>query len=563
MRRLFLFLSLALLLASCADLAELLPEDDEDSNPPQLYTAPTPQTFPAEISTAARILERGEILVGIRYDLEPFSYVAADGQLNGLEIDLARALAERWLGDPDAVRFRQVRSDTALQHLQAGEIDFALAGIIHTQEIETEADFSPPYFMDGQALLTFPDTNITTLADTGPYKIGGLSWNDGLQELQAVSPATATYAPYDDFTQVVEALRTRQIDAYADLRHRLERAKRSVAGTEIVAQYTSLPMTLVHLENDPFFADLVEATFREMAADGTLNTLYAQWLPGTSPPTMTDWPGTRPVPSLQESPQERTTQNTLEQIRQRGSLQVGYFPDRWPYSADRGDGVQTGFEVRLLERMVERWLGTRQAITYVPVTEQTALQQLQSNELDLLLGGWVHTEEAEQTVDFSLTLLDDGVSLLSLQTAPVETLEALGGQPVGIIAGTAGEASVPQITEATGIGLNTVTYPDPEAAVVGLQTGEVVALLAERWILLDPFYRIGGFFLTDTRFSFRPIAYVLRRGDSDFRDFVNLTLATFHADGNFAELYRIWFDDPIPELPPWPGRPIIPLNLQN
>jgi ABC-type amino acid transport substrate-binding protein len=561
MRRLFLFLMLVLFIAGCADLAELLPEE-ATAEPPDIYSAPTPRPFPPEVSTAARILERGEMIVGVRYDLEPFSYVAADGRLAGLEIDLAHALAERWLDDSGAVRFRQVRTDTAFQHLQSGDVDFVLAGIVHTQEAETDADFSPPYFMDGQALLTFPDTGITSPADVSGHNVGGLSWAEGLAQLDASTDVTPTYVPFDDFTQLVEALRTRQIDVYADLRHRLARAQRSVAGTQIVAQYTRLPLALVYRENDPFFRDLVATTFRAMASDGTWDALYAQWLPGTSPPQPPDWPGTRATPPISGTPQERATLNTLERIRQRGTVQVGYFPDRWPYSADRGDGVQTGFEVRLLEYMAERWLGSRQAVTFVPVTESTALQQLQNGDLDLLLGGWVHTEGAEQEVAFSRTLLDDGISLLSPQAAPVETLEALGGRPVGVIAGTAAASSLPQITEATGIGLNTVSYPDRDAAVAGLQAGEIVALLAERRLLFDPFYRVGGFYLPNARITYRPVAYVLPRGDSDFRDFVNLTLATLHADGSFAELYRVWFDDPILELRPWPGRPLIPLNLQ-
>ena len=560
MRRLFMLLMVMVVLSGCADLAELLPEG-ATAEPPEIYTAPTPRPFPPEMSTAARILERGEMIVGVRYDLEPFSYVTSDGALTGLEIDLAHALAERWLGDAEAVRFRQVRSDTALQHLQSGDVDFVLAGIVHSQEAETDADFSPPYFMNGQALLTFPDTGITTLADLGGHEVGGLSWADGMAHLEATTPATPTYVPYEDFTQLVGALRTRQIDAYAGLRHRLERARRAVAGTQIVAQTTYLPLALVYRENDPFFGDLVALTFREMAADGTWDALYAQWLSG-APPALPDWPGTRSPPALDATPRERTTLATLAQIRQRGTVQVGYFPARWPYSADRGDGVQTGFEVRLLALMAERWLGDRQAVTYVPVTEATAFQQLQSGEVDMLLGGWVHTEEAEQQVAFSLTLLDDGVSLLSPQGAPVETLEALAGRPVGVIVGTAGEASLPQITEATGVGVNTVAYPDRDAAVAGLQAGEVAALLAERRLLFDPFYRVGGFVLPAARLTYRPIAYVLPRGDSDFRDFVNLTLATLHADGSFAELYRIWFDDPIPELRPWPGRPLVPLSLQ-
>jgi ABC-type amino acid transport substrate-binding protein len=321
-------------------------------------------------------------------------------------------------------------------------------------------------------------------------------------------------------------------------------------------------MKPVYLEDDPFFADLVATTYRAMVADGTRDALYSRWLPGSSPPSGPDWPGSRTTPTLADSPMTRTTRDTLGALRQRGAVNVGYFPNRWPYSADRGDGVQTGFEVRLLAAMAGRWFGDRQAVNYIPVTEAAAFEQLQAGEVDLLLGGWVHTQEAEQQVDFSRTLLDDGVSLLSPNAAPVETLADLSGRPVGVIAGTAGAAVLPDLSQRAGVGLNPLTYPDRDSAVAALQQGEVAALAAERWILLDPFYRVGGFYLPDARLTYRPVAFVVPRGDSSFRDFINLTLATMHADGSFAELYRIWFDDPIPELRPWPGAPAIALTLR-
>jgi len=548
-------LLVVLLVTGCADLARLLPAEDELAEPQAAYTAPTPESFPPAITTAARIRERGQLLVGIRYDLEPFSYIATDGAPAGLEVDLARELARRWLGDPDAARFRQVRSDTALQHLQQGDVDIVLAGIVHTQQAESGGDFSPPYFMDGLALLTFPDAGIGGVSDLGGHKVGVVNRNGILPDLETMGPVTTTYVAYDDFFQVVEALRTRQIDVYADQYHRLERARRMVAGTLIVGQLTFEPVALMYRENDPFFANLVACTFQDMAIDGTRDALYTRWLPDTSPPTIPNWAGTVPTPALADSPQERYAGNLITGIRERGVLEVGYFPDRWPYSADRDDGVQTGFEVRLLERMVERWLGSRQAITFVPVTEATAFQQLENGDLDMLVGGWVHTRDAEAHVDFSLTLFDDGVSILSLSTASLQTPAELAGQPVGVIAGSDGQAVAPTI------GCNAIPYPDRDTAVTALQQGEVVALLAERLYLLEPLYRQEGFFLTDARCTSRPVAYVLPQGDSAFRDLVNLTLATLRADGTFADLYTAWFDDPLPAQAPWPGNPVIPLNL--
>jgi putative glutamine transport system substrate-binding protein len=78
------------------------------------------------------------LLVGVRYDLQPFGYVTGDGQIAGFDVDLGRELARRWLGDAQAVQFRQVRSDTAIEHLQAGNVDIVIAALPHTQGWEAD-----------------------------------------------------------------------------------------------------------------------------------------------------------------------------------------------------------------------------------------------------------------------------------------------------------------------------------------------------------------------------------------------------------------------------------------
>ena len=140
-----------LLLAACAsgESAEVA------QTPVPAATSPlsTPTPLPDNATTAARIRARGYLLVGVRYDLQPFGYVTQEGELAGFGVDLGRELARRWLGDAQAVQFRQVRSDTAVEHLQAGDVDVIAAALTHTQDWEAGADFSLPYFIDGQALL--------------------------------------------------------------------------------------------------------------------------------------------------------------------------------------------------------------------------------------------------------------------------------------------------------------------------------------------------------------------------------------------------------------------------
>jgi len=554
-RRYLSLFAIVVLIAGCADLAQLLPGPEEEELP-SAFVVPTPaQIYPPEMSTAARLLARGEMVVGVRYDLEPFSYITADSQLAGLEIDLARDLARRWLGSPDAVRFVQVRSDTAYTYLAAGTVDVVFAGLVHTQDGEARADFSPPYFANGMALLTFPDTGIQSLADLEGRTVGTVLWTDSADELAASTSVSLTQVAYEHTADAIEALRLRQIDAYVDHRHRLERSRNMVAGSVIVGQWTWEPISMIYRQDDPFFADLVTLTFADMAADGTRDSLYDRWLPGTSPPSSVRFgspAGGGATPVLDATPQQISTQDVLARIRDRGSVAVGYFQTRWPYSGDRADGVPTGFEVRLIEQLAELWLGSTSAVTFVSVVDENdALQRLERGEVDILIGAWVRTREGELRVDYSIPILDDGVSIMSLVTNPINELAQLSGQPVGVVVGSSAEAAVPAFSQ--GVGLSSRGYPTFEAALAGLQAGEVVALLTERWPALDVHFRQTDYVFTDRRYTYRPVALVVPEGDSDFHDLVNLSLMWLQSQGIYQELYSLWFDDAVPELESWPG----------
>ena len=550
-----------MLLVGCEDLASLLPEEDE--GPPAAFVAPTPgPTFPPAMSTSARILDRGALVVGVRYALEPLSCITPDSQLAGLEVDSARELARRWLGSSDAVRFVQVRTDTAFERLNEGSVDLVLGGIVHTQAEEANADFAGPYFMDGMALLTFPDTGVRSLGELQPtHRVGVLDWTGSLETLGAATEVTATYVTYGHFFDILDGLRNREIDVYADQRHRLVRARRSVAGTTVVGQWTWAPVAPVFRQDDPFFANLIRLTMQDIVADGTRDALYARWLPNASPPSITMLPGDAPSPALEASPQRRPDLDVIARMRRREAVAVGYFQDRWPYSADRADGVPTGFEVRLLERLAELWFGNREAITFVPVTEDDAVDRLAQGDVDVLVGNWVHTRGRELGWDFSIPILDDGISLFSLAANPVEGFDGLGGQPVGVVAGSAGEAAVPQLSQ--GMGMNAVGYPTFDAALAALQAGEVIAILTERRPALDVHFRQEGFYLTDQRYTYRPVGYMLPEGYSAYRDLFNLSLMELEARGVYQELYGLWFDDPVPSLGAWPGIPTVPLVVNR
>jgi polar amino acid transport system substrate-binding protein len=99
-----------------------------------------------------RILQRGQLVVGVKADYPPWGMVAPDGRSAGLEIDLARDMADR-LGV--SLELVTVTAGNRLQLLAQGQVDLVIATLGDTEERQRVADLvRPHYYSSGVTLLT-------------------------------------------------------------------------------------------------------------------------------------------------------------------------------------------------------------------------------------------------------------------------------------------------------------------------------------------------------------------------------------------------------------------------
>jgi ABC-type amino acid transport substrate-binding protein len=545
---------LTLLLVGC---------EGEGQTLPRLTPAPSPTPFPADTPISSRVQARGYLIVGVRYDLRPFCYVDESGSLAGFDIELGRELAHRWMGDPNAVQFRQVRSDTAATRLRSGEIDLALAGLIHSSEMEELVDFGPSYFVDGHALLvrTTDEFPINTPSDIEGRIVGAVVGSDAEDMLRGVIPFTPTMQYYNTFEQASAALANGEIDAISDLRRRLVRGLSDVPNTTIVGQHTEAVVGAAFAHNDPGWADLVVLAFHDMAIDGTFAGLYSDWFGSDPPPNLQAWPGATPF-SLEQAGQAQAVHNTLAEVRAGGWLQVAMVADTSPFAYLDATGTPTGYEVRLIRTLAQRWLGDPTAVEFIYVTREDGLRMVSNGEVDMLIGLVPHTRETELQVDFSLTTYIAGEGLMvNVNTAPAD-LTGLNGQTVATVLGTNSANVLQQVGQALGISVVAFPKGSLEEAISSLEAGEVLAVMGERTDMLAPAYAIPGLAVTSDRLTEVPIGIALPPGDSELRDLVNLTLQAMHQEGQFTAIYAEWFDDGPPRFEAWPGAPTRPLRVE-
>jgi putative glutamine transport system substrate-binding protein len=557
---------LCLLIVACSLTACIKVEIAGGSPTPSLGArplSPTPLPISDEATTSARIRARGILVVGVRYDLEPFGYVTDEGEVAGFDVDLGRELARRWLGDSQAVQFRQVRSDTAVEHLQANDMDIVIAALTHTKDREAEADFSSPYFIDGQALLVrAADANLlNSPASLEGRPVGVVAWGEADEALQGAVEFTPAIQTYERFDEAVETLGWGGVDAVADLRRRLFWGRRMLPDTVIVGQYTSEPVAIAFPQNDPFFADLVNLTLQEIVTDGTYANLYSRWFAPELPPAVERWPGTE-IPSLASAPAAAIIPDTIAAIQSRGRLAVALVLDRSPFAYMDETGAPAGYEVGLARQMAERWLGDATAVDFMPVSVDAGKQMVRTGQVDLLIGGLPHIRAAELELDFSLMTYVAGEGLLIQAGTEINDLNSLKGQQVAAVEGSGSGEVLLAAAQNAGISLTVLPQPSLEAAIASLQAGQVVAIVGERADLLGPAYATPGLGVLPLRLTQVPLALGLPPGDSAFRDLVNLTLQTMKEEGQFDAVYATWFDDAAPTLEGWPGVPYRPLRLE-
>lgn len=108
----------------------------------------------------AHIHERGWLIVGVKTDYPPWGMVDEDGNIVGLEPDLARDLATR-LGLP--LELVPVTTANRMQRLQQGEVDVVVATVGDTAVRRETVDLiRPHYYASGVRLLASKDRPFTS-----------------------------------------------------------------------------------------------------------------------------------------------------------------------------------------------------------------------------------------------------------------------------------------------------------------------------------------------------------------------------------------------------------------
>jgi len=292
-------------------------------------------------------------------------------------------------------------------------------------------------------------------------------------------------------------------------------------------------------------------------------------------PTMFTWTSLRPallslaLLSALASPAitGQAAAGTLERIKEKGKITLGYRTDARPFSYQDESGKPGGYSVDLCQGVAEQaktQLGLSSlALEWVPVALDERFDTVEQGKVDLLCAADSVTLERRKTVSFSIPIFPSGIGAVLSTDAQPALAQVLSGKPdtdpiwrgsparilnmktFAIIKGTRSEKWLPERINAFQVSATVVPVENYSEGIKLVLGRNVDVLFGDRPILLDAAAgNAGKLNVLDRLFTYEPLALALQRNDDDFRLVVDTALSRTFSSPDIAELYRKWFGLP-------------------
>ena len=227
-----------------------------------------------------RIQLRGELVVGTMGNMPPLNMTSKDGEIFGLEADLARLLAKAMNVN---VRFVIKPFNELLPALQRGQVDMVLSGMTITPERNLKVGFVGPYFISGKAFLTKTETiaNAKKTEDINNPNTKIVVLRDSTSQAfaEALLDKTTLFktGTYDEAVNMV--LQDKVQAMIADYPICVVSVFRyPEAGLlSVVTQLTYEPIGIAIPANDPLLMNWTRNTLNNMEGSGLLDELKLKW----------------------------------------------------------------------------------------------------------------------------------------------------------------------------------------------------------------------------------------------------------------------------------------------
>jgi polar amino acid transport system substrate-binding protein len=231
------------------------------------------------------ILKKGEIIVGTAGSMPPLNMTTREGDVIGLEIDIARAMASA-MGVK--LRLETMPFAELLPSLEEGRIDMIISGMTMTSKRNLNVAFVGPYMISGKSLLTKAKTmasvDDTTEINSPGTKLAALKGSTSELFVQTVLFNT-TLVTVKDYDEGVDMVIRDEVHAFI--------ADYPICAVSVIrypdeglmsvsAPFTYEPLGIAIPTNDPHLVNWTENFLKYVEGSGALEMLKKRWFEDSS-----------------------------------------------------------------------------------------------------------------------------------------------------------------------------------------------------------------------------------------------------------------------------------------
>ena len=232
-----------------------------------------------------RIQSKKELVVGTAASMPPLNMTTKDGQIIGVEMDLARIFAG---GMETKLTLKPMLFNDLLPAIEKGQVDMVLSGMTMTPQRNLTVAFVGPYFASGKSILT-KKANVESVDDLSkmnqPDKVlVALKGSTSQMFVEQLLPK-AHLVLAQDYDQAVAMVRDDKAKAMvADYPICLVSVYRypAAAFTTLSKPLSYEPIGVALPANDPLLVNWVQNLLNFIEKTGELDAIVQRWFKDTS-----------------------------------------------------------------------------------------------------------------------------------------------------------------------------------------------------------------------------------------------------------------------------------------
>jgi len=237
---------------------------------------------------------------------------------------------------------------------------------------------------------------------------------------------------------------------------------------------------------------------------------------------------------------------TLRHIKETGQIRIGFRASEPPMSFLEKNGKPDGYSIELGQFVVgevEKRLGAKVRVQYVPVTAENRFKALVDNKIDILCGATTKTLSRSEIVDFTQLTFVTGASLMTLQNNKNRDASGFNGKKIGVVKGTTTAHFLKNLLHETSTKAEIVLFNSAEDGVDALKKKKIDAYAADQIVLIGIASKAQNrmdFAIDPNVFSFEPFAFAVRQNDAAFRLVADRAISHLCRSKKIFEIYDKW-----------------------